>query len=377
MKWAVTTTIHEIGHQYFQSMVASDEVEEPWIDEGLTSYYEMVVADELYGRPYRIFGLAVDTEESSHAAIAFTNPYLDPIVKPCWAFASNGSYNMSSYMRPALTFRHLERLLGEARFDRAMRRTFQAWRWHHPSTDDLLATISEASNEDLSWFFDQTMRTDQALDYRLDRARSTPVTPFEGYTWIDGKRTLITADESDSDDSSGNSSGDSSDDSSDDSPGDDSSAEPEDSATEDSATEDGTGDSVEPIAAEPIAAEPGAAEPGAAEPGVGEPEDEYETVVMVRRIGGIRHPVEVELRFDDGSSTRLAWDGADRWKRWRLRTEHKVVEAELDPDHVMVLDVNRLDNSLRAEPAPAASSKILTHFIFWLQNLLAASDILG
>jgi hypothetical protein len=202
-----------------------------------------------------------------------------------------------------------------------MRRTFQTWQWRHPETDELLQTVSEASGEDLGWFFDQVMRTDQSLDYRLVRARSVPAEPFAGFTWIDGERTLIPAEGS-------------------------------------SGERDGVGSN-------------------AAGDHASDVEAGFETTVVVHRLGGILHPVEVELRFEDGTSTRLSWDGTDRWRRWQLHTDQRLAEAELDPDHVMLLDVSRLDNSIRIEPSAAASSKILTHFIFWLQNLLATSDILG
>ena len=42
-------TVHEFGHNFFQGMIANNEFEEAWIDEGINSYYEMVVMEEAYG----------------------------------------------------------------------------------------------------------------------------------------------------------------------------------------------------------------------------------------------------------------------------------------------------------------------------------------
>ena len=35
-----TVTVHEFGHQYFQGMLASNEFQEGWLDEGVTTYAE-------------------------------------------------------------------------------------------------------------------------------------------------------------------------------------------------------------------------------------------------------------------------------------------------------------------------------------------------
>ena len=41
---------HEFGHQYWYGMVATNEFEEAWLDEGINSYVEAKVMDALYGK---------------------------------------------------------------------------------------------------------------------------------------------------------------------------------------------------------------------------------------------------------------------------------------------------------------------------------------
>src|SRR5690242_21805947 len=40
---------HEFGHQYWYGMVATNEFEEAWLDEGINSYSEIKVMNDLYG----------------------------------------------------------------------------------------------------------------------------------------------------------------------------------------------------------------------------------------------------------------------------------------------------------------------------------------
>src|SRR5690606_17431001 len=43
------TVVHEVGHQYWYGMVATNEFEEAWLDEGFTSYAEDKVMEAIYG----------------------------------------------------------------------------------------------------------------------------------------------------------------------------------------------------------------------------------------------------------------------------------------------------------------------------------------
>ena len=61
--------VHEFGHQYWQSMVASNEFEESWLDEGFNSYSTGRVMELVYG-PWMLqaFGLRLGELESSQLA---------------------------------------------------------------------------------------------------------------------------------------------------------------------------------------------------------------------------------------------------------------------------------------------------------------------
>ena len=48
-----TVTEHEFGHQYWYGMVATNEFENAWLDEGINSYTEVKVIDALYGNKYQ------------------------------------------------------------------------------------------------------------------------------------------------------------------------------------------------------------------------------------------------------------------------------------------------------------------------------------
>ena len=99
--------------------------------------------------------------------------------------------------------------------------------------------------------------------------------------------------------------------------------------------------------------------------------------MFVERFGDFVHPVTVELKFADDHVVRREWDGQERWVRYEVVRPSKLVSAEIDPEHVMALDINRLNNSRLIEARSAPSAKIFVHLLFWLQNLLAATAFVG
>ena len=78
-------------------------------------------------------------------------------------------------------------------------------------------------------------------------------------------------------------------------------------------------------------------------------------------------PVEIEIKFNDGSHLREHWDGKDRWTRFTYDRNAKVVSAEIDPDHKVWLDVDFFNNSRVAEiSSSSARHKLSAYWItFW------------
>ena len=75
------------------------------------------------------------------------------------------------------------------------------------------------------------------------------------------------------------------------------------------------------------------------------------------------------LRFEGGQTYRSHWDGEARWKRFRVASGPRLVDAIVDPDEKILLDADRTNNGRRPEPDPRAASRWTARAVFWLQNL--------
>jgi hypothetical protein len=190
-------TVHEFGHQYWYSMVASNEFEESWLDEGFNSYSTGKVEELTLGRDASVGsipGLKLGGLEATRMQNS-PNRKSDPILTAAWKFESGGAYGFSSYAKTELVLRTLEGYLGAETMARVLRTYHERWRFKHPSSEDFFAVANEVSGRDLSWFFDQAVKGTQILDYSVTSITSKQKRVPIGVFARKGGRVVVTEDE--------------------------------------------------------------------------------------------------------------------------------------------------------------------------------------
>ncbi len=99
--------------------------------------------------------------------------------------------------------------------------------------------------------------------------------------------------------------------------------------------------------------------------------DAYRTTVVVRRKGDGIFPVDVRVVFENQQDVRWQWDGRDRWKKFEVDRPVRAVTAQVDPERVLLLDVNYTNNSRSLEPeARPAARRWSLAWLLWLQDHL-------
>jgi hypothetical protein len=99
----------------------------------------------------------------------------------------------------------------------------------------------------------------------------------------------------------------------------------------------------------------------------------FRTTVVVRRYGEAIFPVDVVVTFKDGKQIREHWDGRGRWNRYIYTTESQVASAQVDPERVLLLDVDYTNNSKSiASHGRSAATKWSLKWMIWLQDALVS-----
>ena len=96
----------------------------------------------------------------------------------------------------------------------------------------------------------------------------------------------------------------------------------------------------------------------------------FSNQVKLRRFGDFRFPVEIELRFADGSKRRENWDGQSGWKTLRVHSKSALVSARVDPEYNIPLDHNFSNNSYAVDRQTMPATKASLGWLIRLQFLL-------
>jgi hypothetical protein len=97
-----------------------------------------------------------------------------------------------------------------------------------------------------------------------------------------------------------------------------------------------------------------------------------DSAVRIRRLGDGVFPVELRVKFSDGSVARREWDGEYRWTEFKFQRKAAVESAEVDPDHKILLDVNFANNSRTRALELRPLVKWTANLLFWAEQALLA-----
>ena len=165
---------HEFGHEYWYGMVATNEFEDAWLDEGINSYSECKVLDDIFGQNksgldlWRLTESDISQRRNGYVSAAA----YDPMTRFAYQYLNEASYARITYGKSATVLYTLEKVVGEETLKRALRTYFTRYRFTHPTAEDFLKTVEEVSGQNLRWFFDQAVYGTNILDYEILNAGS-------------------------------------------------------------------------------------------------------------------------------------------------------------------------------------------------------------
>lgn len=152
---------HEVGHNWFYGILASNERLHPWMDEGMNSYYDDRYNHYKYGinsiNPIKgkanFISKRMPDDLLETLLYSFTATKKDqPIETPSEQF-SEMNYNGVAYKKTALWMELLEKELGKETFDKLMQEYYKRWQFKHPYPEDFKQLAEEISGRNLDATF--------------------------------------------------------------------------------------------------------------------------------------------------------------------------------------------------------------------------------
>lgn len=185
-------TIHELGHQWFYGLFASDEHRFPFLDEGLNSYAEHSALRARYGEAsaFSGFGLALSNEAVSRA-IAAARGLDEPIAQGAGDFYSFRSLGAVVYSRSASLFSTFERVYGRRELDLALEDYANFARFRAPEPEQLLDAVRGRLGDAAARNLSRALFERGSVDYLVRDLQSAAKDPHAGvFDETSGRRTI-------------------------------------------------------------------------------------------------------------------------------------------------------------------------------------------
>lgn len=165
LKGLVGVTVHEFIHSWYQMVLGTNESHYYWMDEGFNTYYDDMTMDYLFNENY-------PSDNFMSSAYKFYKYIVkegleEPLTTHADHFETNLAYAMASYRKGGLALLHLEYIMGKDKFDAAMLRYYNTWKFKHPNAVDFEVIMEKESGMELSWFFDYWIKTTKTIDYAI------------------------------------------------------------------------------------------------------------------------------------------------------------------------------------------------------------------
>ncbi|TMI90799.1 MAG: M1 family metallopeptidase [Bacteroidetes bacterium] len=138
------TISHEIGHNWLYGILATNERDHPWMDEGINSFYDHRYLAEHYKD--------VPSEEKALFETVAAEKLDQPIETTSEKF-NLVNYALVAYYKTSEWLRWLQDQVGRQAFDKAMKEYYSRWQFKHPQPQDFKNSFEESTGRSLDSAF--------------------------------------------------------------------------------------------------------------------------------------------------------------------------------------------------------------------------------
>jgi len=174
-------TTHELGHQWFYGLLASNEHTEPFLDEGFNSYAEAEALESRYGAAsvFGAFGLRVSSTALNRLFSAARGED-ERIAQGAAEFATFRSMGALVYSRTAIVLSTLARVYGADRINHALGVYARKFRFQHPTTADFLAVMQAELDSRAVTALALAFSERATVDYLVREISNAPISAAAG-----------------------------------------------------------------------------------------------------------------------------------------------------------------------------------------------------
>ena len=159
----VGVMVHEMAHSWFQHVLATNESEHEWMDEGFTSFISSLCMNQIMEQnkenPF---------EGSYRGYYALVNSGLEmPQATHADRYTTNFAYGVSAYSKGSIFLSQLGYVIGQDKLMETIQKYFEDFKFKHPVPNDIKRTAEKVSGMELNWYLKDWTQTTNTIDYGI------------------------------------------------------------------------------------------------------------------------------------------------------------------------------------------------------------------
>jgi hypothetical protein len=165
--------VHELGHQWFYGLVATNEAAWPFLDEGVNQFAEGDTMARWRGPGCAVDLLGLRVSDAAIQAVGGNLAARDePVAQAASAFSTGANYGRLVYARTASVLETLRRVYGDAAVAQALGRYTRRFRFEHPGPDQFVEVFEEVLGPAVAATLRAALFDKGWVDFAVDRVRS-------------------------------------------------------------------------------------------------------------------------------------------------------------------------------------------------------------
>lgn len=159
----VGVMVHEMAHSWFQHILATNESEHAWMDEGFTSFISSLCMNQIMEQnkqnPF---------EGSYRGYYALVNSGLEmPQTTHSDRYTTNFAYGISAYSKGSIFLSQLGYIIGQDKLMETIQKYYEDFKFKHPTPNDIKRTAEKVSGIELNWYLTDWTMTTNTIDYGI------------------------------------------------------------------------------------------------------------------------------------------------------------------------------------------------------------------
>jgi hypothetical protein len=153
------TIEHEVGHNWVYGILASNEREHPWMDEGMNTYFDNLYEKSKYPNKNQdkkkegFFEKRIPNDNDDIVYRTQISSKKDQPIETSSEDFSETNYGVITYYKTGLWMKKLEDFVGKDLFDSCLHEYYNRWKFKHPYPEDFKKVIEDVSGKNVDFIF--------------------------------------------------------------------------------------------------------------------------------------------------------------------------------------------------------------------------------